>query len=79
MEVLMRRRPSCRWRVEENIQGGDLPVADDDNIDPSIARRLAGWSGAPGEAAAILNGLRRAMRRVDKARMTGPQHAGDLI
>src|SRR6185312_14410410 len=71
--------PSYRRRIEEDIEGGDLSISDDNDIEPCVARRLAGRAGAPCEAPTVLNGLRRVKRRVDKARMSGAQLAGDLI
>src|SRR5690242_4895784 len=46
---------------------------------PRVARRLAGRSGPPGEASAVLNSLRPMVRGVDEVRMIGPQLAGDLV
>ena len=71
--------PSYRRRVEEDVEGGDLPVSNDNDIEPSVARWFTGRPGAPCQAPAVLNSLRRAMRRVDETRMTGAQLAGDLI
>ena len=73
------RCPSLCGRIKEDIQRGDLPISDDDDIEPCIVRRLAWWPGAPYKASAVLNGLWSAMRCVDEIRMTGAQFTGDLI
>ena len=68
-----------RHGIEEDVEGRDLPVANDDHIHARIVGRLATWTRAPSQATGIVERLRFAVRRVDEVRVRRAKICGEFV
>src|SRR5258708_960452 len=65
--------------VEKEIEGGNPPVPDNDEISPGIGRSLTRAARYPSDATGVMQFLRFGCGRVSEVRMGCPDHARNSI